>query len=394
MEDFGYRKNFEKKPIKEKLIFYGKISLILSSFLLISYITFEGYQKFGSKNSGEVETIKAQIEPIKIFPNEKENIANNADQEHLVYEDIFGKNKEELNRDRANIINIPEAAIPKSELDKLSQNQILLDNIIDPPSDSLPDEKLNNNENTIIASNNKDNNIAKNINKNSDKTENNSLNNNIKEKLILDTKQQQDLSHNDIKNNSKIIVYDGKKNIVGSIKGNDFKEDNGIDKQNINKNNSANNDTNLKPAESLLTSVKNNQNGKKSILINNNKIIEQNTQTKSTKANISSAKIDQNQINNKIDDKKSINKRKVIRIQLAAMSSQKAAENLWQELNKDHQKLFNNLKPNIEEVNMGKRGTFYRLQAGNFFNQIEAEEFCKKYIAKQQKKNADCLIVE
>jgi hypothetical protein len=45
-------------------------------------------------------------------------------------------------------------------------------------------------------------------------------------------------------------------------------------------------------------------------------------------------------------------------------------------------------------VSLGKRGIFYRLQIGEFFNQIEAEEFCGKYVAQTKKSRADCIVVE
>ena len=87
-------------------------------------------------------------------------------------------------------------------------------------------------------------------------------------------------------------------------------------------------------------------------------------------------------------------KKKSIRVQLAAMTSKKAADDYWVKLNDSHSKLLSDLDPFIEEVDLGKRGTFYRLQIGNFFNQVDAEEFCNKYVAKAHKTRADCIIVE
>ncbi len=83
-----------------------------------------------------------------------------------------------------------------------------------------------------------------------------------------------------------------------------------------------------------------------------------------------------------------------IRVQLAAMSSKNAANESWSKVSNLYPKLFSDLKPFIEEANLGKRGMFYRLQIGNFFNQIEAEEFCNKYIAQTKKTRGDCIIVE
>lgn len=91
--------------------------------------------------------------------------------------------------------------------------------------------------------------------------------------------------------------------------------------------------------------------------------------------------------------KRRSNKRSVL-VQIAAMASKKSAEDGWKKLNRFYPKLFSGLTPKIEEVDLGKRGVFYRLQIGNFFNQIEAEEFCNRYVAQAQKSRADCILVE
>lgn len=83
-----------------------------------------------------------------------------------------------------------------------------------------------------------------------------------------------------------------------------------------------------------------------------------------------------------------------VRVQVAAMTSKESANNAWKALRDVYPKLFNNLKPYIHEVDLGKRGIFYRLQIGEFFNQVEAEEFCRKYILASNKSRSDCILVE
>lgn len=83
-----------------------------------------------------------------------------------------------------------------------------------------------------------------------------------------------------------------------------------------------------------------------------------------------------------------------VRVQVAAMSSKEAAQAGWKKLSRIYPKLLSGLKPKIEEVDLGKRGLFYRLQIGSFYNQLEAEEFCGRYVAQAQKSSADCIIVE
>lgn len=83
-----------------------------------------------------------------------------------------------------------------------------------------------------------------------------------------------------------------------------------------------------------------------------------------------------------------------IRVQIAAMSSNEAAKQQWARLENSYSSLFSGLKPYVEKVDLGKRGIFYRLQIGNFSDQISAEKFCNRYVAQTKKSSADCIIVE
>jgi hypothetical protein len=87
-------------------------------------------------------------------------------------------------------------------------------------------------------------------------------------------------------------------------------------------------------------------------------------------------------------------KRSAVRVQVAAVTSQAAAEENWDRLNRLYPELFSRLKPFTQEVDLGKRGIFYRLQIGSFYNQIEAEEFCNRYVAQAKKSKSDCIVVE
>ncbi len=83
-----------------------------------------------------------------------------------------------------------------------------------------------------------------------------------------------------------------------------------------------------------------------------------------------------------------------IRVQLAAMTSKQAAYKYFQDVKNKNSELFYGLEDFIQEVDLGKRGIFYRVQVGNFYDQIRAESFCKKYITQTSKNKADCIIVE
>lgn len=93
-------------------------------------------------------------------------------------------------------------------------------------------------------------------------------------------------------------------------------------------------------------------------------------------------------------EKKSNKTTRKVRVQVAAMTSKESAVQMWKRIHRFNPEIFANLKPVIEKVDLKKRGIFYRLQIGNFFNQIEAERFCEKYIEKNQKTKADCIVVE
>ncbi len=82
------------------------------------------------------------------------------------------------------------------------------------------------------------------------------------------------------------------------------------------------------------------------------------------------------------------------RVQLVALKSDALAQQYWLKLKQDHPNLFDELKYFVQKADLGSRGTFYRLQVGNFRNQIRAEEFCEKLIAKTHKGKSDCIIVE
>jgi cell division septation protein DedD len=82
------------------------------------------------------------------------------------------------------------------------------------------------------------------------------------------------------------------------------------------------------------------------------------------------------------------------RVQVAALSSKNSAVEYWSRLKKSYPSLLSNLNYFTSEVNLGKKGTFYRLQIGNFKNQVDAEEFCRKFISQSGKSKADCIIVE
>ena len=87
-------------------------------------------------------------------------------------------------------------------------------------------------------------------------------------------------------------------------------------------------------------------------------------------------------------------KKRTVRVQVAAFNSKKLSKEYWQKINHDYDNLLSNLRYYIEEADLGKKGIFYRLQIGNFINQIEAENFCNRFVLQAKKTRSDCIIVE
>ena len=77
------------------------------------------------------------------------------------------------------------------------------------------------------------------------------------------------------------------------------------------------------------------------------------------------------------------------RIQLASYRRAALAEKAWQRLQKTHDGILGALSGHTARADLGKRGVYYRLQAGFFNNAASARAACAKLKAKKQ----DCIIV-
>ncbi len=77
-------------------------------------------------------------------------------------------------------------------------------------------------------------------------------------------------------------------------------------------------------------------------------------------------------------------------VQLAALRSQDGARPAWGRLQKAHTALLRERELAIQEVDLGARGIFYRVQAGYFPDRASALELCTALKARGQ----DCLVVK
>jgi hypothetical protein len=77
------------------------------------------------------------------------------------------------------------------------------------------------------------------------------------------------------------------------------------------------------------------------------------------------------------------------RIQLVSHRKAKLADAAWRSLRKTHADILGDLTGHTARVVLGKRGVYYRVQAGFFGNEAKARSACAKLKAKRQ----DCIIV-
>ena len=77
------------------------------------------------------------------------------------------------------------------------------------------------------------------------------------------------------------------------------------------------------------------------------------------------------------------------RVQLASFRTSKAANDAWSKLRKSNISLLRDLTAHVTRVELGQKGTFYRLQAGSFAQEARARSVCTELKAHQ----VDCLVV-
>ncbi len=131
--------------------------------------------------------------------------------------------------------------------------------------------------------------------------------------------------------------------------------------------------------------------------INNSSMMVYDGATGSAKTNINSNTTKKEQPSAQVfEAKKDTTKKErgLSRVQVAALTSKSAATDYWMKLKKSYPNILSNLNYFISEVNLGSKGTFYRLQIGNFRSQVDAEEFCRKFLVQTAKSKSDCIIVE
>ena len=72
-------------------------------------------------------------------------------------------------------------------------------------------------------------------------------------------------------------------------------------------------------------------------------------------------------------------------VHLASYRSQRAADRGWAQLRRAHRSLLGNLQSEVSKVNLGPKGTWYRLKAGPVESTAGATELCRKLKRRRQK---------
>jgi cell division septation protein DedD len=76
-------------------------------------------------------------------------------------------------------------------------------------------------------------------------------------------------------------------------------------------------------------------------------------------------------------------------IQFASLRTMDSAEDMWRRLQGTYPELLSDMALNVDHVDLGDRGVFYRVQAGPLPNRATAEDMCGQLKARQQ----DCIVV-
>jgi len=85
---------------------------------------------------------------------------------------------------------------------------------------------------------------------------------------------------------------------------------------------------------------------------------------------------------------------KYSKVQLGSLRSEELAYESWIKLVNAYPNLFSGLKYFVQKIDFKDKGTFYRLQVGNFKDKPAAQSFCAKFLAKTKKTKSDCIIIE
>ena len=81
---------------------------------------------------------------------------------------------------------------------------------------------------------------------------------------------------------------------------------------------------------------------------------------------------------------------KIFEIQIAALSSKKAALLYWKKISVDYSNIFSKLKPSFQEVNLPSKGKYFRLRVGPIKQKRLAINLCKNLKTKKM----ECFVVE
>ena len=71
-------------------------------------------------------------------------------------------------------------------------------------------------------------------------------------------------------------------------------------------------------------------------------------------------------------------------VHLASYRTRKSANQGWAKIKRANKKLLGGLEHEISRVNLGKKGTYYRIKAGPFKSAKAAKQICRKLKRRRQ----------
>ena len=100
--------------------------------------------------------------------------------------------------------------------------------------------------------------------------------------------------------------------------------------------------------------------------------------------------LDESLENKKVFPKSSLTGAKGFEIQIAALSTKKAALLFWKRISGNYENIFSKLKPKIQKIKVPGKGNYFRLRVGPIKQKDLAMNLCKKLKAKRM----ECFVVE
>jgi hypothetical protein len=344
-----------------------KIVLFLFAAVALSVSAFLGYAWYSDKVAitnaaqGEIPLLKADKTPIKEAPSEEENVTV-PDLDKRVY-DAINPGAKQVNAKAERILPKPEepidlAQIGKQKTEKNNDQPTAETETIS--NDSAEENALTEEEKNIVIPDENSSLVEKSTDKNAaENAENISSAAENTEKTTAEEPEK--TAEKTAEKNAEISDEDQLTALAEKVSSANETEKSQPKPQ-------------LRPGKKAPESSKN-----ESSKIKDNKETEVSLKTKNAQPKNLDKAADAGQ---KLKAKN--NASSAARIQLGAFKTKEEALSEWKKIKAKHADATKNLEAITERADLGEKGIFYRLQAGNLANENEGRTVCKKLIAQSQ----------